>query len=122
MTQYLLSVHYVEGQAATPADEMQAAFEAVDAFNAELVRDGQWVFGGGLHTPDMATVVDATGAETITTDGPFAEAKEQLGGFWVLEAPDLDAALALAVRASAACRGPVEVRPFQDEPPAGADA
>ena len=64
----------------------------------------------------MATVVDATGAETITTDGPFSEAKEQLGGFWVVEAPDLDAALALAARGSAACRTKVEVRPFHDGP------
>jgi hypothetical protein len=122
MTQYLLSVHYVEGQGATPRDEMQEAFEAVDRFNAKLRESGQWVFGGGLHTPDMSTVVDATGAQTITTDGPFSEAKEQIGGFWVIEAPDLDAALALAAEGSAACRGPVEVRPFQDEPPADVDA
>ena len=52
----------------------------------------------------------------LTTDGPFAEAKEQLGGFWIIKAPDLDAALAWAAKASAACQGPVEVRPFQDEP------
>lgn len=121
MTQYLLSVHYVEGVGATPEAEMQEAFQAVDKLNKELQADGSWVFGGGLHTPDVSTVVDATGAETITTDGPFAEAKEQLGGFWILELPDLDAALALAARASAACRGPVEVRPFQEEPPAGAE-
>lgn len=117
MTQYLLSVHYVEGQGATPVAEMEAAMAAVDVFNAKLQERGQWVFAGGLHTPDTATVVDATGAETITTDGPFSEAKEQIGGFWVIEAPDLDAALALAAEGSAACRGPVEVRPFQDEPP-----
>ena len=122
MSQYLLSVHYVEGQGATPPDEMQEAFEAVDRFNTKLMESGQWVFGGGLHTPDMSTVVDATGAQTITTDGPFSEAKEQIGGFWVIEAPDLDAALALAAEGSAACRGPVEVRPFQDEPSADAEA
>lgn len=116
MAQYLLSVHYVEGVGATPEDEMQEAFEAVDRFNAELQASGVWVFAGGLHTPDTATVVDATGAETITTDGPFAEAKEQLGGFWIIDVPDLDAALALAAQGSAACRGPVEVRPFQDDP------
>jgi hypothetical protein len=120
MTQYLLSVHYVEGQAATPPEDMQAAFEAVDKFNTKLQESGQWVFGGGLHTPDMATVVDASGADTITTDGPFSEAKEQIGGFWVIEATDLDEALALAAEGSAACRGPVEVRPFQDEPSADA--
>jgi hypothetical protein len=118
MTQYLLSVHYVDGQGATPPEDMEAAFEAVNQFNEKMMASGQWVFGGGLHTPDMATVVDATGADVLTTDGPFSEAKEQIGGFWVLEATDLDAALALAAEASAACRGPVEVRPFQDEPPA----
>jgi hypothetical protein len=118
MSQYLLSVHYVEGQGATPPEDMQVAFEAVDRFNTKLQETGAWVFAGGLHTPDTATVVDATGAETVTTDGPFSEAKEQIGGFWVVEAPDLDAALALAAEGSAACRGPVEVRPFQDEPPA----
>jgi hypothetical protein len=65
---------------------------------------------------DTATVVDATGGEVLTTDGPFAEAKEQMGGFWVISAPDLDAALKWAAEGSAACGGPVEVRPFQDEP------
>jgi hypothetical protein len=94
---------------------MQIAFRQVDAFNSELQAAGQWVFGGGLEAPDIATVVNAKDGETVITDGPFAESKEQLGGFWVIEAPDLDAALALAERASAACMGPVEVRPFQAE-------
>ena len=116
MPQYLLAVHYVEGAPATPADEQREAFEATGRFNDEIQAEGAWVFAGGLHTPDMATVVDATGAETITTDGPFSEAKEQLGGFWVVEAPDLDAALALAARGSAACRGKGEVRPFHNGP------
>ncbi|HEV8627664.1 MAG TPA: YciI family protein, partial [Acidimicrobiia bacterium] len=77
-----------------------------------------WVFAGGLHPADVATVVrtDAKG-DVITTDGPFAETKEQLGGFWVLKAKDLDDALALAARATVACQAPVEVRPFQDEAP-----
>ena len=116
MPQYLLAVHYVEGTPATPPEEMQEAFEATGRFNDELQAEGAWVFAGGLHTPDMATVVDNTGAETITTDGPFSEAKEHIGGFWVVEAPDLDAALALAPRGSAACRAKVEVRPFHDGP------
>ena len=64
----------------------------------------------------MATVVRAEEGQVLTTDGPFAEAKEQLGGFWVIKAPDLDAALALAADASVACKAPVEVRPFQEEP------
>jgi hypothetical protein len=73
------------------------------------------VFGGGLHTPDVATVVRAQDGEVLTTDGPFAESKEHIGGFWVIKSPDLDAALAWAAKASAACAGPVEVRPFQEE-------
>ena len=73
------------------------------------------MFAGGLHAPSTATVVDGTGAEVVTTDGPYSESKEQIGGFWVIEAPDLDAALDLAARGSKACRGKVEVRPFQSE-------
>ncbi len=79
---------------------------------------GAWVFAGGLHPSTSATVVRVQDGDVLTTDGPFAESKEQMGGFWVLEAPDLDAALALAAKASAACMEPVEVRPFQDEPEA----
>ena len=118
MTQYLLSVHMVEGEPERAPEEMQAAFDAVDKFNADLQASGAWVFAGGLHPADTATVVTAKDGDVVTTDGPFAETKEQLGGFWVLEAPDLDAALALAAKAAAACMAPVEVRPFQDEPEA----
>jgi hypothetical protein len=117
MAQYLLSVHYVDGDPATPRDEMEKAYEQVDAFNRELRESGAWVFAGGLHEPSVATVVRSEGGKVVTTDGPFAEGKEHIGGFWVVEAPDLDAALALAAKGSAACMGPVEVRPFQDEPP-----
>ena len=128
MPQYLLSVHYVDEQGATertlteetgaaPSEtDMEKVFEQVNAFNERLQANGQWVFAGGLHTPDTATVVDASKGETIITDGPFVEAKEQIGGFWVIQVPDLDAALAVAAEGSAACLGPVEVRPFQDEP------
>jgi hypothetical protein len=76
---------------------------------------GVWVFGGGLVPREAATTVDNTGAQPIVTDGPFAESKEWLGGFWILELPDLDAALTWATEASRACAGKVEVRPFQDE-------
>ena len=92
---------------------MQQMFKDVDAFNQKVTEAGIWVFGGGLETPDTATVVDGRSDDVTTTDGPFSEAKEQIGGFWVLEAPDLDAALKLAAEASNACRGRVEVRPFQ---------
>jgi hypothetical protein len=116
MTNYLLSVHMVEGEPAPSEDEMQQAFKDVDALNAEIQAAGAWVFAGGLHPADTATVVKVgdTG-DVITTDGPFAEAKEQLGGFWVIRAADLDEALAWASRATVACRGAVEVRPFQDD-------
>lgn len=116
MKQYLLSVHMVEGEPEWSPEEQQQAFKDVDAFNAEVTAAGRWVFGGGLEPADVATVVRAEGGEVVTSDGPFAEAKEHLGGFWVLKAEDLDEALALAAKASAACQGPVEVRPFQDEP------
>ncbi len=119
MSQYLLSVHH------DPADEarmsemtpeaMQAVFAAVDTFNGKLQADNAWVFGGGLMPIEQSTTVDATGAQPIVTDGPFAESKEYLGGFWIIEAADLDAALAWATDASAACAGKVEVRPFQAE-------
>lgn len=115
MKQYLLSVHGVEGEPEPSEEEMQKAFADVDAFNAEVKASGAWVFAGGLNPPDSATVVRVKDGEALLTDGPFAESKEQLGGFWVLKAPDLDAALELARRASIACQAPVEVRPFQDD-------
>lgn len=118
MTQYMLSVHHLgpDDAAFQMSDEdMQATFKAVDAFNAELQAADAMVFGGGLEMPDTATVVRAHEGDTLVTDGPFLETKEFLGGFWVIEAADLDAALAIAERASAACRGAVEVRPFQGE-------
>jgi hypothetical protein len=112
MTQYLLSVHLTGEDDTRSEAEIQRAHQQVDRFNAELKASGNWVFAGGLHPPSTATVVRAQGGQVITTDGPYAETKEQLGGFWVVEAPDLDVALDLAARGSAACGGPVEVRPF----------
>jgi hypothetical protein len=116
MTQYLLAVHHSPDTPPPPPDEMQKAFAQVDAFNAELQARGAWVFAGGLEAPDIATVVRREDGQTVTTDGPFAESKEYLGGFWVIEAPHLDAALDWAAKGSEACMGPVEVRPFQGEP------
>lgn len=115
MSQYLLSVYYVEGQEAPSPEVMEQMYADVDVINKKIQDAGAWVFAGGLHTPDTATVVSAETGEVITTDGPFAEAKEQIGGFWVIEASDLDEALDWAAQATVACRGPVEVRPFQDE-------
>jgi len=115
MTQYMLSVHYRADGVVPSAEDMERAYAQTDAVNKEMQQAGIWVFGGGLFPPDVATVVDNTGAELLTTDGPYAETKEQLGGFWILDLPDLDAALDWAAKSSAACLGPVEVRPFQAE-------
>lgn len=114
MTQYLLSVYTVEGEEAPSEEAMQAAYRDVDLLNTELRERGAWVFAGGLHPANTATVVRMAGDDVLMTDGPFAETKEKLGGFWVIEAADLDAALAWAGKATKACGGPVEVRPFHD--------
>jgi hypothetical protein len=116
MTQYLLSVYMVEGEELPSAEVMEAMYADVEAVNQEIKAGGAWVFAGGLHPSTTATVVRPQAGDVITTDGPFPEAKEQLGGFWVIEAPDLDAALAWARKGSVACMNPVEVRPFQEEP------
>jgi len=116
MTQYLLSVwHDDTYEVDFSSPDAQRLVAQVDAFNADLQASGAWVFAGGLHPPSSATVVRATNDDVSMTDGPYAESKEQMGGFWVIEAADLDAALDWARRGSAACEGPVEVRPFQGE-------
>ena len=119
MSQYLLSVHgNDEIYAAMDPDLMQTTYEQVNVFNAELEAKGSWVFAGGLHSATTATVVSVRDGETLVTDGPYLESKEHIGGFWIIEAEDLDAALAWAAKGSTACGGPVEVRPFQGEPAA----
>ena len=114
MQQYLLSVHSVEGSAPTSPEVMRNVYRDVAALNEELKSAGVWVFAGGLHPPSTATVVSIQEGEILTTDGPFAEGKEHIGGFWVIKSPDLDAALAWAAKATKACAAPVEVRPFQE--------
>lgn len=115
MTQYLLSVwHDAEYEVDFSGDDIQRIVGQVDAYNQELQSAGAWVFGGGLHPASSATVLHATGDEVSMTDGPYAESKEQMGGFWVVEADDFDAALEWARKATVACEGPVELRPFQD--------
>jgi len=115
MPQYMLSVHHSPEAPPPSEQDRQKAFQQVDAFNAEVQAAGAWVFAGGLHAPEVATVVNAKDSDNVViTDGPFAETKEHLGGFWVITAPDLDAALDWAAKGSAACMGPVEVRPFQE--------
>jgi hypothetical protein len=115
MTMYMLSVHHSPDAPAPPPEEMQKAFKQVEDFNAEVQAAGAWVFAGGLEAPEIATVVSAKEGDVVITDGPFAETKEHLGGFWVISASDLDAALEWAKKGSVACMGPVEVRPFQGD-------
>ena len=116
MKQYLLSVHSVEGDPAPSPEAAEKMYKDVDELNAEIQSSGAWVFAGGLHPHTSASVVRVKDGETVTTDGPFVEGKEHIGGFWVIKAEDLDAALAWAAKATRACGGPVEVRPFQEEP------
>ena len=118
MTQYLLSVYMVEGAPLPSPEVTEKMYKDVDAVNAELQAAGVWVFAGGLHPVSTATVVDARNSEVLTTDGPFAEGKEHIGGFWIIKVDDLDAALAWAKKASRACAAPVEVRPFEGVPEA----
>ena len=114
MPQYLMSVwHDEEFVVDFTTPEAQRIGPNVDAFNQELDRAGAWVFGAGLQPASSATVIRPGDAVSMT-DGPYAETKEQMGGFWVIEAPDLDAALDWAKKAAAACEGPVELRPMQD--------
>ena len=116
MAQYMLSLHNVEGEVGEPMtdDEMQQYWKGMQALNEEIRAAGAWVFGGALHEPDTATVVRVSEGEVLTTDGPFAESKEHLGGFYIIEAEDLDAALAWASKTTAAVRKPIEVRPLRD--------
>jgi len=114
MSQYLMSVwHDEEYEIDFSTPDAQRLAAQVDTFNTELQERGAWVFAGGLHPASSATVVRSDGGKVSMTDGPYAETKEQMGGFWVIEASDLDAALDLAGRAAAACETPVEVRPLQ---------
>jgi hypothetical protein len=113
MPRYLLSVYQPDGPAPAP-EALARISHDLDALNAELRAAGAWVFAGGLHPPGTATVVRVRDGEPLVTDGPFAEGKEHLGGFTIVDAPDLDAALAWGRRLAAATTLPVEVRPFRD--------
>jgi hypothetical protein len=116
MGQYLLSVYQPEGP--MPAPEYLAQInENLTVLNKEMREAGAWVFSGGLEAPSTATVVQLQGelgggSEVLTTDGPFAEAKEYLGGLTIIEAADLDEALAWGRRLTTATTLPIEVRPF----------
>lgn len=114
MKQYLLSVYHPEDQAIEP-ERMDAIGRDVNALNDQIRAAGCWVFAGGLFPSSTATVVRVKDGDVVTTDGPFVEGKEHVGGFWVIKAADLDTALDWGRKATRACQTPIEVRPFQDE-------
>jgi hypothetical protein len=113
MSHYLLSVIQPFEEGTPPPDNIDEIVADVEALNGEMKAAGAWVFSGGLHGPSTATVLRAQGDEVLMTDGPFAEGKEHLGGFTIVDAPDLDAALGWGRRLARATTLPIEVRPFQ---------
>jgi hypothetical protein len=114
MKQYLLSIYQPDGPV-PPDVDLSEVMREVDAIDAEMKAAGVWVFAGGLHEASTATVLRVKDDVVTMTDGPFAEGKEHLGGFTIIRAPDLDAALEWGGRLAAATTLPVEVRPFQGE-------
>jgi len=114
MKQYLLSVCYPAGATQPPADVLQGIMRDVVALQKEMQAAGVWIFSGGLHPPGTATVVREQAGKMLTTDGPFIESKEQIGGITILKVADLDAALGWARKLTGAIGVPIEVRPFTE--------
>ena len=115
MKQYLLSIYQPGGTPPSP-EVLKKIMQDVGAVREEMKAAGAWVFSGGLNAPDTATVLRLDGGEVLMTDGPFAEGKEYLGGFTIIRAPDLDAALDWGRKLARVLPLPIEVRPFVDEP------
>lgn len=118
MAEYLLAAYQVEGEERPPMSdaEMASVMQGVFELEAEMKSAGAWVFAGRLHGPDSATVVRVADGEPMTTDGPFPESREHLGGFYIIDVEDLDAALGWATRTSELVGSPIEVRPLAEYP------
>ena len=116
MKQYLLSIYQPDGPT-PPPEVLGKIMRDVDALIAEAKAAGAWVFNGGLHPPSTATVVRLHAGDVLTTDGPYAEGKEHIGGLLILRAADLDAALGWARKFARVITLPIEVWPFQGEVP-----
>ena len=114
MKQYLLSVYQPDGDA-PPPEVLEPIMRGVRALTGELQAAGMWVFHAGLHPPGTATVVHLRDGQLETTDGPYVEGKEHIGGFTIIKAPDLDAALHWARKYAKVITLPIEVRPLQGE-------
>jgi hypothetical protein len=117
MPQYLVAVYNDEHSRSRPLEVMEPIWAAVGAVNEKAVEDGIFVFAGGLHELSATTTVNPKSGTPVVSDGPYLETKEYIGGFWIIEVPDLDAALAWAKTASLACQDTLEVRPFMAGPP-----
>jgi hypothetical protein len=116
MGQYLLSTYAVEGEvegAPQTPEEMKAFMERVIALEDDMEATGTFAFGGALHGPDASTVLRAGEGDVVMTDGPFVEAKEHIAGFYIINADELDAALAWGRKVVDAIQHPIEVRPFR---------
>jgi len=98
-----------------PDGEMQDLVDSALDYDEKIRQSGHYIVSNALQRARTARTVRVRGGKATTTDGPFAETKEQLGGFWIVKCADLDEALTLAARATVACQAPVEVRPFQDD-------
>ncbi|HEX7265323.1 MAG TPA: YciI family protein [Candidatus Dormibacteraeota bacterium] len=114
MKQYMLSVYQPDGPVPAP-DVLGKIMQDLEVLNREMKAAGAWVFAVGLHPPSTATVVKVNAGDVLITDGPFTEAKEHIGGFTIIRAPDLDAALEWGSKLARATTLPVEVRPLQDD-------
>jgi hypothetical protein len=119
MSQYLIAVQNGPDTRNRPAGEMTEIVTAVGAVNQKAMDAGIFVFAGGLHDQSATTTVDPRSGKPELIDGPYLESKEYMGGFWVIEVPDLDAALEFSREAALACREVLEVRPFMEGPPEG---
>jgi hypothetical protein len=114
MKQYLLSVCYpADGSQPSPA-ALNKIMSDVIALQREMQSAGVWVFSGGLHAPNSATVLRHQNGDIVLTDGPFIESKEQIGGITIVRVPDLDVALLWARKLASATTTPIEVRPFME--------
>ncbi|MBS0580662.1 MAG: hypothetical protein JSR36_15505 [Proteobacteria bacterium] len=116
MKHYLLSVCYSAGGTAPTAEALKKITVDVIALREQMRAAGVWVFGGGLHAPESATVLRNQKGQIVLTDGPFLETKEQIGGITIIAVPDLDAALHWASKSAEATTCPIEVRPFMEQP------
>jgi len=116
MARYLLSIYQPDGPP-PPPDVLARVMGDVDTLNQELKAAGAWVFSGGLKPSNVATVLRLEAGHLLATDGPFAEGKEHIGGFWIIDAPDFETARSWGRKAARAVTLPIEVRPFQEDAP-----